>query len=381
MTRPPTRETETGPVGSRTPWLADARRDYPDARLRQPTKLETPLWSGAGRAPARIAPRDVTRKARDRPRSGGSPRHRVDRPGSYPKRSSGLSFETGFVRAAGHRLFYQSVGDGNRGVVLCLHGGPGATHELMRPFTALAQFGFRVVLYDQFGCGRSQRPPDYRGLTIEGLADEADAVRVALDLGRCHLLGFSFGGALALQTILRHPQGYRSLIVGSGYASREEMHDGVRRLVSKLPKRERETIVRCEGRGELSNPRYLRAVAEFNRRHLSDLEVVPIDLLLAGQHFNPDLATALHGPDLLTGRTSGAMATWDVRDQLGRIHVPTLITVGRRDSVTPGCAGRLHRGIRGSKLVVFHESGHDCVYKEQDRYLATVRDFLEQVAA
>ncbi len=291
----------------------------------------------------------------------------------------GFPLKSGFVGAAGHRLYYESVGDGRRGVLLCLHGGPGATHELLRPFTALAQFGYRVVLYDQYGCGRSQRPPNYRGMTIESLADEADAVRVSMHLGRCHLFGYSFGGALALQTILRHPRGYRSLTVGSGYASMKEMQAEVRRLVSRLRPGDRDTILRCERRGDLSNCRYVRAVSEFNRRHLSDLAVTPIDLLLAGQHFNPAVATALYGPDDLTSRTAGTMAGWDVRDQLGRIRVPTLITVGRHDSVPPGCARTIQRGIRGSRLVVFQKSGHDCVYKEQDRYLATVRDFLERV--
>ncbi len=291
----------------------------------------------------------------------------------------GLPWGRGFVRAAGHRLYYESVGDGPAGALLCLHGGPGATHELMRPFTALAPSGLRVVCYDQLGCGRSERPRDYRRLTIESLADEADAVRVALHLGRCHLLGYSFGGALALETVLRHPRGYRSLIVGSGYASQAEMEDEVRRLVDRLPEPERETIFRCERSGELGDPGYVRAVSEFHRRHLSGLKVLPIDLVLAGQHLNPAVAMALQGPDLLTPRATGTMAGWDVRNRLDRIRVPTLVTVGRRDLVTPKCARTIHRGIPRSRLVVFERSGHDCVYKEQDRYLATVRDFLAQV--
>lgn len=298
---------------------------------------------------------------------------------SFPGRPMELSLKSGFVRAAGHRLYWESFGGGARGALLCLHGGPGATRELMRPFMALGRFGYRVVLYDQFGCGQSQRPSDYRGMTIESLADEADAVRVALRLRRCHLLGFSFGGALALQTVLRHPRGYRSLIVGSGYASAEEMQGEMRRLVAKLPGNDRKAIRRCESAGELSDRRYLRAVSVFNRRHLSDLEVIPIDLVLAGQHFNPAVAMALYGPDDLTSRFTGSMTGWDVRDQLRSIQVPTLITVGRRDSVAPRCAQSIHRRIRSSKLVIFQKSGHDYVYKEQDRLLSTVRDFLEQV--
>ncbi|MGI0154573.1 MAG: alpha/beta fold hydrolase [Thermoplasmata archaeon] len=102
----------------------------------------------------------------------------------------------------------------------------------MRPIADLAQFGYRVVAYDQFGCGLSQRARSYRGMTIDALADEAEAVRRELNLCPCHLLGPSFGGALALQTALRHPRGFRSPIVGSGYASVEQLSDEKIRLAS-----------------------------------------------------------------------------------------------------------------------------------------------------
>lgn len=290
-----------------------------------------------------------------------------------------FSFRPGFVSVAGHRLFYEMIGDGSRGSLLGLHGGPGATHDVVRPITALAQFGYRVVLYDQFGCGRSQRPASYGGVTIVSLADEAEAVRRALGLGRCHLFGYSFGGALALQTVLRHPRAFRSLCVGSGFASMHEMQEEMRRLVSRMAPGDREAILRCERQGRRSDPRYLRAVSEFNRRHLSDLSVAPIDLVLTGRNSNPAVARALYGADDLTSSATGSMSGWDVRAELGRIRLPTLVTVGERDSVTPNCARTIHRGIHGSRLVVFRKTGHDCLFKRADLYLETLRRFLERV--
>ena len=103
--------------------------------------------------------------------------------------------------------------------------------------------------------------------------------------------------------------------------------------------------------------------------------------LLAGRHLNPALAQALQGPDGLTSEAAGTMAGCDVRDQLGRLRVPARVAVGRRDSVPPNCPRTVHRGIGGSDLGVFRKSGHDCVYKEQDRYLPPVRDFLSQVGS
>ena len=290
-----------------------------------------------------------------------------------------FEFKSGFVRAEGHRLFYEELGNGERGSVLCLHGGPGGTHHLMRPVADLAQFGYRVVLYDQFGCGLSQRPRSYRGLTIEGLADEAEAVRRELDLGRCHLLGTSFGGALALQTVLRHPRGFRSVIIGSGYASVDQLSDEKIRLVSRLPKVQRDAIEACEYRGRARGGRYQQALAEFRRLHVSDLSVTPIDLVLSSRNFNPAVWRALVGRHDLTVRATGTMARWDIRDQLHRIHLPTLITVGRRDFITPTCARAVQRGIRGSRLIVFERRGHDYLFSERDRFVSSVREFLARV--
>lgn len=290
-----------------------------------------------------------------------------------------FEFKSGFVRAEGHRLFYEELGNGERGSVLCLHGGPGGTHHLMRPVADLAQFGYRVVLYDQFGCGLSQRPRSYRGLTIEGLADEAEAVRRELDLGRCHLLGTSFGGALALQTVLRHPRGFRSVIIGSGYASVDQLSDEKIRLVSRLPKVQRDAIEACEYRGRARGGRYQQALAEFRRLHVSDLSVTPIDLVLSSRNFNPAVWRALVGRNDLTVRATGTMARWDIRDQLHRIHLPTLITVGRRDFITPTCARAVQRGIRGSRLIVFERRGHDYLFSERDRFVSSVREFLARV--
>jgi len=58
------------------------------------------------------------------------------------------------------------------------------------------------------------------------------------------------------------------------------------------------------------------------------------------------------------------------------IHVLTLVTVGRYDEVTPRVAETIHRGIPGSKLVLFENSGHVAMLEERERYLSAVRKFI-----
>ncbi len=287
-----------------------------------------------------------------------------------------ISLESGKIKAAGHNLYYESYGKDEHGSILCLHGGPGAACDLMRPTAALAQFGFRVVIYDQLGCGRSQRPKSYSGMTMESLADEADAVRRQLNLGRCHLFGYSFGGALALQTILRHPRGFRSLCVGSGYASDSEAADGVRRLVAELPRSLRTAIEDFELRGKGPEKQYQRACGYFFQRHSSRFAVTPLDMLLGRQSVNPAIGNAMVGHEHILGESTGTLAGWDVRKELPRIRVPTLVTVGRRDFITPRCAETIRRGIPSSRLITYKHSGHTALYEEMDAYLKNLRDFF-----
>ena len=69
-------------------------------------------------------------------------------------------YSEGYVKALGYWLFYRSFGDGYRkGTVLCLHGGPGGSQDGLSTLSRLTKYGFRVVMYDQLGCGKSQAPP------------------------------------------------------------------------------------------------------------------------------------------------------------------------------------------------------------------------------
>ena len=70
-------------------------------------------------------------------------------------------------------------------------------------------------------------------------------------------------------------------------------------------------------------------------------------------------------------------SVFDVRGELGRIQVPTLVLVGRKDFVcSVRFANALHVGIPGSRLVVLEKSGHMSYVEEPDRFFRVVDDFL-----
>lgn len=300
-------------------------------------------------------------------------------------------FRVGFVNVGGHRLFYRSRGEPRKGTLLILHGGPGANHFMLLPLGDLAALGYRVVWYDQSGCGRSDRPRGPENYTMERRAGEADGVRRALELGPVHLFGHSFGAAIALQTALDHPEGLRSLHVGSGFASLPELERLSRQNFARAPRRIREPIERFERAGAFRDPRYTAARSAFDElpvRNEDGTEAVSSrgrvrrwEVVQALGGYNARIDRAFYGPtaDALSLPVGGSMKGWDVTPRLSEIRLPTLVTVGRYDFVDPGLSRQIHRAIPRSKLVVFEQSGHGTLWDERDHFMDVVHTFLDRV--
>ena len=114
------------------------------------------------------------------------------------KRTVDVTTSEGYVEVLGFKLFYSMFTPSSpTDVVLCLHGGPGATHDYILPLKDLARMGHKVVFYDQLGCGRSEVPKNPALFTVERGVEEVEAFRKSLRLGKVHLMGSSYGGMLA----------------------------------------------------------------------------------------------------------------------------------------------------------------------------------------
>jgi proline iminopeptidase len=72
----------------------------------------------------------------------------------------------------------------------------------------------------------------------------------------------------------------------------------------------------------------------------------------------------------------GTIHYWDVTNQLPKIKVPTLVTGGKYDEVTPKVARSIHKGIRKSKLVIFPNSSHLPFWEERENFMSVVREFV-----
>lgn len=294
----------------------------------------------------------------------------MDRPG--PPRTEG------YADVLGYRLFYREWGPPSAPALLGLHGGPGASHDYLRPFADVAADGFRVVLFDQLGCGRSEVPDDHSVFTLEHNVAEVEALRTTLGLGRVHLIGSSYGGLLALAYAIAHGEPLRSLVTVGGLADVPFASREMQCLLDTLPAPERETLRKSEAEGDTTSPEYQHAVDRFYRTFLCRLDPWPAEVQhsLAMTAERPVYAE-MNGPNEFT--IVGTIRDIDVTAQLHRIRVPTLVLGGTYDEVTPRVAEQIREGIPGARRVEFPRSSHMPFWEERDDFHRVLVGFLTGV--
>jgi proline-specific peptidase len=282
----------------------------------------------------------------------------------------------GYVDYLGYHTWHRVVGDlrSPEAPLLALHGGPGSTHHYFGPLERLAKER-PVVVYDQLGCGSSDRPQDVEW-SVAVFRDEVDAVRSQLGLERIHLLGTSWGGMLALEHVLSGAKGIVSLILSSTLAGIEQWAAEQLVLKNALPPDVVEVLDRHEREGTYDDPEYERAMEAYFDRHFYRGRRPRPELELMDAQRGRDVYRAMQGPNEWT--PTGALRGWDVRDRLGEIDVPTLVIRGRYDMCTDPIAATLTEGIPESREVVLEESSHTPVLEETDRYLASIGAFMRQ---
>jgi proline-specific peptidase len=279
----------------------------------------------------------------------------------------------------GYETWYRQVGPEDGVPLLCLHGGPGSSHHYFEPLEALAADGRRVVVYDQLGCGSSDRPDDPDLWTVELFVDEVGAVRDALGLERIHLLGSSWGSMLGIEYVLTKPAGLVSLTLNSPPTAAETWKAEAKRLRDELPEKVQRVLAEHEAAGRTGEPEYEAAQKEFWRRHICRIDPMPDCVRRGIAAKNRTVYEALWG--VSEWNPNGRLRAWDVRHRLGEIQVATLITSGRYDECTPKLAEEAERGIPGAERVLFEESSHMAFVEEPDRFRAVLSGFLDRAEA
>jgi pimeloyl-ACP methyl ester carboxylesterase len=263
------------------------------------------------------------------------------------------------VRANGVELFYEEAGarDAPALVLIMGWGGDHTAWALQAPAFAADH---RVIAFDNRGAGQSAVPPG--PYTIPGMADDAVGLMDALGIERAHVCGASMGGMIAQEVALRHPERVRTLGLHCTAA-------GVDAYAAFLI----DTLLAVKARGDLEE--YVRAVLPWILCRKTMVERPEFI------RFWIERALAYPYPISLEGltRQAEAIRAHDTAARVGRLRMPTLLTVGAEDILVPPVFSRdLHGRIAGSALVTIEDAGHLHFIEQAERFNAVCLEFLRK---
>ena len=119
-----------------------------------------------------------------------------------------------FIDANGIRFHYLTDGEGP--LVVLLHGFPQFSYEYRHLVPALARAGYRAVAPDMRGFGETSRPARIEDYALQTLGDDVAALVDALGEPKAHVLGHEWGGIVAAEAALSHPEVVDRLILVNG---------------------------------------------------------------------------------------------------------------------------------------------------------------------
>lgn len=281
----------------------------------------------------------------------------------------------------GWETWYRVTGDlkGGRLPVIVVHGGPGATHDYVESFAALARDGRAVVHYDQIGCGRSTRLPD-RGAdfwTPALFIAELENLIAHLGLGGGYLLlGQSWGGMLGAEFATLRPAGLKGLVIADSPASMALWIAETGRLRAALPPEVQAVLSHHEAAGTTAHPDYKAATDVFNARHVCRLDPPPEAVARTFRALEADshVYNLMNGPNEF--HVTGTLKDWTVIDRLHRIAVPALVISGAHDEATAATVQPFLDHIPDVRGHVFPNSSHMPHVEEFDDCMALVGGFL-----
>ncbi|WP_203996429.1 alpha/beta fold hydrolase [Virgisporangium aurantiacum] len=286
------------------------------------------------------------------------------------------------VRVNGVDLFVRRRGDPALPPLIVVHGGPTWDHSYLTPAVERLSDVAHVVMFDLRGCGRSIRVRPLGTLAVDGLrphllADDVAGLVDHVGAERADVLGFSYGGMIAMRTVDRHPDRVRRLILASTTAYR----GGWSAELDADPEYHRRRDLREPVRFDdpaLVGPNAPDGALSRAMAHASaPRDVWRLDRLgdwdrvLDAVRFSSDWNAPFLAGDLPPA------APDDPPEVLRRWGGPVLIAHGVHDMTFPrSLADRLHAEVPGSVLAPISDAAHMAHFDNPAAWLTAIRTFL-----
>ena len=281
------------------------------------------------------------------------------------------------------KVWTKRIGNNPTLKVLLLHGGPGATHEYLEAFDSyLPAAGVEYYYYDQLGSAFSDQPDEESLWDLDRFVDEVDQVRRALGLDGENfvLYGQSWGGILAIEYALAHPDSLKGLVISNMMADIPAYNAYARDVLKpQMDQDALREIEALEAAGDFENPRFMELLeAHYYVDHTlrMPLEDWPNPVQRAFAAINPAIYVSMQGPSEMGSSPDAKLARWSRFDDLASIDVPALVIGARHDTMDPAHMEEMANRLPHGSYLYCPEGSHLALYDDQATYFAGLLQFL-----
>jgi len=285
------------------------------------------------------------------------------------------AYRNGYLEVgSNHTLYWEESGNPKGIPVVFLHGGPGSsTNAGHRSYFDPKKY--RIVLFDQRGCGKSRPHADLTDNTTWDLVSDIEKLRFFLKIDRWVVFGGSWGSTLALAYAETHPEQVKALILRGIFLGRKkELHwfyqegahhiftDEWEKYLEPIPKEERGDMIGAYYKRLTSSDLSVRtqAAQAWTRWESVNLKLVfdPVLFQQFMQNFHAD-ALARVECHYFKNHCFFKTDNWLIENVNKIRHIPAVIVQGRYDLVCPfETAWELHKAWPEAQFEIIPDAGH-----------------------
>ena len=297
-----------------------------------------------------------------------------------------------YLNADGHEIYYEECGNPYGKPAIFLHGGPGGGGgtNVRRFFNPEI---YRIVVFDQRGCGRSKPHGCLENNTTWDLVEDIEKIKQILKIEKWLVFGGSWGSTLSLAYAQRYPNSVSELVLRGIFMLRKKELDwfyqyGASKIFPDAWEKFLEPIDK-ENRDDL--------IGAYHKIFDGDDKKKKLEAAVAWSKWEASASTLSYKPEIINSFSNPKFALAFAlienhyfinegflenenqlisTDSINKIrHIPTKIIQGRYDIVCPmETAWELYRNWPEAELIIAPSSGHSAFEKEITHFLVSATD-------
>lgn len=284
--------------------------------------------------------------------------------------------ESGYLEVEKAKLWYAVLGEGKGTPLIMLHGGPGGTSNYLFSMYELAEER-ELIIFDQPGSGKSWADLDTVLMTPEYFVKQLDQLVEHLELDSFFIFGHSWGGTLALEYYLTHPDAVKAMILSSPLISTPLWLQDAEILLRRLPDSIRQFVAESKETGDFFSRKFMIADQMYADSFLLRTRPLANPYYDESPRFNARIYNYMWGPSEFTA--PGTLRNYDRTADLPGVAIPVLFMTGEYDEARPETVSRFSEMVPQGEFQEIPGAGHATMYDNPEYNLKVIREFLRKL--